>query len=149
MLEVLGRGYIFYPLIKKSKYRQRNPWKWPALKNKINFLFSAILIESLQAPSYSVSIRPLSDHEQPFDSSAVAVIGAGQIAAAAHLPAALESRQIEVAAIVDNSRLRAELLLRDFRLDAKIAASIAEVRTEVEASEDARSNSSRLRSRPF
>jgi predicted dehydrogenase len=66
---------------------------------------------------------------QPFR---LAIVGTGQIAAQAHLPAALASPMLEVAAFVDTVPARAETLARDFGLAPRIASDIRDVLERVD-----------------
>jgi predicted dehydrogenase/nucleoside-diphosphate-sugar epimerase len=62
----------------------------------------------------------------------LALIGAGRAGETLHLPAALASERVEVAAIVDRDAGRAAALARKFGLDCEIATDLAEVRAPLD-----------------
>src|SRR4051794_28616909 len=58
----------------------------------------------------------------------LALIGAGRAGETLHLPAALASERVRVAAIVDRDAERAAALARKFGLQCEIATDIADIR---------------------
>ncbi len=62
----------------------------------------------------------------------LALIGAGQITEGSHLPAALASTKVRVAAIVDPVEARAAALARRFGITPRIAGDVASVAREID-----------------
>jgi predicted dehydrogenase len=66
------------------------------------------------------------------DNFRIAIVGAGMISKGAHLPAALALEDVDVCAIVDPEKDRAQQLARDYGLRVKIAAEISEITGSVD-----------------
>ncbi len=62
----------------------------------------------------------------------LAIVGAGRIAATAHLPAALSAPGVELAALVDPVLDRARALAQPYGIRPRVAASVAEVLSEID-----------------
>ena len=62
----------------------------------------------------------------------LAIAGCGIVTEEYHLPAALGSRHVQVAALVDRNADRARLLMRTFGCDARLASSLDAVGDDVE-----------------
>lgn len=80
----------------------------------------------------------MSDHRHGIDSAGMsqpfrlAIVGAGMITRQSHLPAALASTAVEVAALVDPVSERAAALAREYGIAPRIAVRIGEVLGEID-----------------